>query len=378
LSQQVERTQPTQIPDGRNIDLSLGVLSGEASGQLVRSEEAAWKHFPRRTEEHGADGTFDSTELTYYDLPVIKKSVWTADIPLYYFTGGLAGAAAVIGAAASLLSKKDDLKQLADFARTLAFSGSIVGSVFLIHDLGRPSRFLFMLRVFRPTSPMNLGTWFFSGFSAAASTTWAASRGWLPKILDKPSYAVAGLFGMALSGYTAVLIANTAVPLWQGAYRTLPFLFVASSAASAGAALEFTTLGERGKRIVEHFAGLAEIAELAAGVALEYEVGRSPRAIRPLKEGITGALWQAARVCTTISLGIWGFSRSTTRSRRTAAVFSLAGALLLKFAIHEGGKKSAEDPRATFDQQRRGLGGMEVSGVASKAEPPGVRSIAAD
>src|SRR5438093_10671138 len=39
-----------------------------------------------------------SPDTGYYGIPLLKKPAWTWEIPLYFFTGGTAGAAAVVGA----------------------------------------------------------------------------------------------------------------------------------------------------------------------------------------------------------------------------------------------------------------------------------------
>ena len=51
------------------------------------------------------------------------------------------------------------LPRLRRRCRRLSLVSIIVGTAALIADLGRPSRFFNMLRVFRPTSPMSMGSW---------------------------------------------------------------------------------------------------------------------------------------------------------------------------------------------------------------------------
>ena len=87
-----------------------------------------------------------------------------------------------------------------------------------------------MLRVFRPTSPMSMGAWLLATMAPLAGASALLSRG------PKPIRAVgdvaglgATLVGMPFTGYTAVLIANTAVPVWQSARKALPALFITSS-----------------------------------------------------------------------------------------------------------------------------------------------------
>src|SRR5918912_3378961 len=95
---------------------------------------------------------------TYYDRPVLKEPVWIWAVPAYFYVGGVAGAAATLGAVTAL-SRDDDLEVLARRCRALAAGGTVAGSALLVYDLGRPERFLNMLRVFRPSSPLNVGSW---------------------------------------------------------------------------------------------------------------------------------------------------------------------------------------------------------------------------
>ncbi|MBA3915312.1 MAG: polysulfide reductase NrfD, partial [Acidobacteriales bacterium] len=109
-----------------------------------------------------------SPETGYYGIPLLKEPSWTWEIPLYFFVGGAAGAAAVMGAVASYLGAD---RQLVRHARWIAVAGSLISPPLLIADLGKPQRFLAMLRVFKPQSPMSVGVWTLMGFSTAAAAT---------------------------------------------------------------------------------------------------------------------------------------------------------------------------------------------------------------
>src|SRR5205823_5368847 len=116
----------------------------------------------------GAPFPVASPETGYYGIPLLKEPAWTWEIPLYFFVGGAAGAAAVVGAIGDYTGA--DRKLVRD-ARWIAAAGSVLSPALLIGDLGRPSRFLNMLRVFKPQSPMSVGAWTLVGFSAGASAT---------------------------------------------------------------------------------------------------------------------------------------------------------------------------------------------------------------
>jgi hypothetical protein len=106
--------------------------------------------------------TVPAAEFTsYYNLPVINKPVWASpDIPVYLFLGGLAGAASLLGAGAQATGRS----ALGRVSKAGAFSAGVLSLVGLVHNLGRPSRFLNMLRVFKVTSPMNVGSWILAGY----------------------------------------------------------------------------------------------------------------------------------------------------------------------------------------------------------------------
>ena len=120
--------------------------------------------------EATSDSSGRAESLTYYDLPVLKEPVWIWAVPTYFAVGGAAGAALVLGAAAQLVDR-DGLADLIRWSRRIGAAGSAVGAALLVVDLGRPGRFLNMLRVFRPTSPLNLGSWVLAGASGTSAAT---------------------------------------------------------------------------------------------------------------------------------------------------------------------------------------------------------------
>ncbi|HZX96198.1 MAG TPA: NrfD/PsrC family molybdoenzyme membrane anchor subunit [Myxococcales bacterium] len=335
-----ELVQPRPT-DGRNIDPALGELRGEGAQQTVATLDEA-----RPFETRPARGEATAETDSYYGLPLLKETVWKWAIPTYFYVGGLAGASAAV-AAASLLRRRS-LVHIGRAGRLIAVGGAMASAALLIQDLGIRKRFIYMLRVFRPTSPMNLGSWLLTAFGGAATASLLPGR-----IGDAVSVA-AGVLGLPLTSYTGVLLANTAVPLWQQARTTLPPVFVASAAASAAGALEMLPLRPREQRVVRRMAVAGKLAELLNDIALEHEVGRVERVALPLHRGISGALWRAAKACKTASLILSLFPRKPRWGWIAAGVLGNLGALATRFAIFEGGKASARDPHATVEMQRAG------------------------
>jgi formate-dependent nitrite reductase membrane component NrfD len=282
---------------------------------------------------------------SYYGRPVIKEPVWQPEIPFYFFTGGLGGAGAVLSLAAELAGNK----KLARTARFVAVTGDNISPLLLISDLGRPERFLNMLRVFKVTSPMSVGSWVLV-FSGGASTTAAALE-----ILDKwkplklAAEAVAALFGPALATYTATLVADTAVPVWHEARHELPFIFGASAAASAASACTLV-MHPKDAGPARRLAIGGVIAENAITLAMEKRLGMLAE---PYHKGTSGKLAWAAKATTSVGAAL--LAKSGRRNRKGAVAGSalvLTGEVLLRWAVFKAGFESARDPKYTIVPQR--------------------------
>ncbi len=364
-----DREKLDATEDGRNVDPAWGTLSGEGAAIEVETPGEAYPLRRHLTEE--VPSHFSQWGPTYYDQPALKAPVWIWTVPAYFWVGGATGAILAIGAAADRLSPRRH-RALVRWCRRLGASGTIVSAGLLIADLGRPARFLNMLRVFRPTSPMSVGAWLLAATGGAASAWWLL--GDAPGVLGsvgKASGTAAGVLGPPLAGYTAVLLTNTAVPFWADMHRSLPAAFVASAVVSATGVLELVPLPERDARIVRRFGVIGKLAALVAERFVEREVSRHDRVARPLHEGVTSGLWRASTVLTAVSLGLTlgdralahaagrkpGGRHARVRRLQGAArvVGGLCGALgsmALRWAVFQGGKRSARDPRAVFEPQR--------------------------
>lgn len=294
-------------------------------------------------------------ETTYYGVPLLKPSVWSLDIPIYYFLGGTGGAALTLGAAIQLCSRqrRRHLRRVSAICHWTGIIGSSAGAVFLIHDLGRPSRFLYMMRVFRPTSPMNMGVWILGGAAPTAIATGLLLHrpGILGKLAECTGY-LSGIFGAALAGYTGVLVANTAIPIWQESRRWLPVLFVASSAASAASVIELVS-GDQSTRAVTRLFGTAgRLAEIAAARKVEQTASVIPKVAEPFRQGAPAMIWKAAAALTAASLVVSLLPLKSPKKAKAAGLLGAAGSLCLRFAVHYLSIASARDPQATFDHQR--------------------------
>lgn len=280
----------------------------------------------------------------YYGRPVIKEPAWIWAVPAYFYAGGAAGAAAVLGEVAELVDRRR-YSVLGRRCRMISLAGTSIGSALLILDLGRPERFLNMLRVFRPTSALNMGSWVLvaAGVTASGSLLFPRSR------LLALATAIAGL---PEAGYTAVVLADTAVPLWQGTRKTLPPLFVASSAASAAGLLEMAPPDPDSRRAVKAFGSVARILELGAMRAVEKEASAVERVGRPLSLGLSGALWKSAQIAGIAGLVLSLLPGDGRLKRWGAGVLGIGGGLAGRFAVFHAGFASARDSQATFEQQR--------------------------
>lgn len=331
----------------RGVDLELGRLEGEGA-QLAtrRGSEAHPVPLPAQLPIGDEDGP------SYYGLPLLHEPVWRPFVPLYYWLGGGAGAAALLSLTAGTLGGRP-LARLARRARQLALAGDVVGSALLVADLGRPTRFLNMLRVFRPSSPMSVGSWVLSTSGAAntAAVLFHGRRGFWGA-LGKLGGVVGGLLGMPLAGYTAVLVANTAVPVWLATRRSLPIVFMSSGVATAGCALSLVARTRPERRVATTFTVVGQLAELAATAAMHVESGAVERVGRPLRRGRSGALFGAAALLTTASL-VTALVARRRPAHAVGAVLGLAGTLAIRLGVHAAGKASARDPHASFAQQRQ-------------------------
>ncbi len=320
-------------------------LQAEKRGQLqVVSRRPAGAPFPQASPEHG-----------YYGIPLLKQPPWTWEIPLYFFVGGAAGAAAVIGAIADYTGAD---RELVKHARWIAAAGSVISPALLISDLGRPERFLAMLRVFKPQSPMSVGVWTLLGFSSGAAAT--AFAGFLRdrygpslplSVLENAGQAASLAFGLPFSNYTGVLIGATAIPVWNRNAGDLPLHFAASGVGAAVGILEL--MGHRKSRALQALGLGAAIFETWEGLRIE---GRSHPALDPLKHGASGWITRAGGALSgpipTVlrAASLFGSEKRASSLRRWAALSSIAGSLITRVAWMHAGHVSARNWKLPLEE----------------------------
>ena len=314
----------------------------------------------------------DATFTSYYGRPVVKAAPWEAAIPLYLFMGGIAGGSSLLGAGADLSGRP----ALARGARIGAAGAITVSLLALVADLGRPERFLNMLRVFKPTSPMSVGTWLLTAYGPGAVIAGAAEVakllpvrfGFLSTVLEvaaRPAGLAAAAFAPGVASYTAVLLTNTSTPAWHDAHRELPFVFVGSAAAaSGGLGMLVAPVAEAGPARLFAIAGA--VAELAVEHRMEHTMGLSAET---LHLGTPGRLMTASKALT--AAGALGAALFGGRSRAGAAVSGLmllAGSACTRFGVFEAGQHSAQDPKYTVIPQRERLDKRRAAAGAGPAE----------
>lgn len=297
-----------------------------------------------------------ATFTSYYGRPVVKASPWENDIPAYFFLGGLAAGSSLLAAGADMRK----LPELCRAARIAALVGGALGTAALIHDLGRPTRFLNMLRTAKPTSPMSVGTWVLAAFGPAASLAGAAEIARMvplrvpiaSRMLEagaRPAGLLAAALAPELASYTGVLLSDTATPAWHSAGRELPFVFVASAAAAAGGLAMVATRVDQAAPARRMAAGGAAVA-LVMEQLMERSMGLSAETLHSGKAKRFMDTSRALTVAGAVGTVVFG-----GRSRGGAAIAGaalVAGSLCTRFAVFEAGQASARDPRYTVIPQR--------------------------
>ena len=284
----------------------------------------------------------------YYGLPIIHSPVWTWQIGAYFFIGGAAGMSGVLAFAALIGGQPIALVRA---ALRIALAGAVLSPILLIWDLGRPTRFLNMLRVFKWRSAMSVGVWTLIAFSAFAGSSFLTLEVWPADATTTIGSSVlvvlvggTALTGAVLATYTGVLLGVTAVPAWASHHRLLPVHFGVVALGSAAALLEL--MGFRAAPLSA--IGIAASAiEIAIGGFVELRRRRAEG--RSLREGVPGWLLRSSGALTgpvSLVLRLAGLIAAAAACFVIGAIFSRYGWLL-------AGRASARDPEETLNAQRR-------------------------
>lgn len=314
------------------------------------------------------------TQDGYYGIPVIHKPHWKWLIIWYFYLGGISGASYALANIAQL-ARAPDADRIARAGRYISLAALLPSPALLILDLGRPEKFHHMLRVVNFRSPMSLGTWILSAFGVfcglsavrqAVRDGFLGTAGSLPRLLsslpDRTIGAVGIVPALLTSGYTGVLLAATAVPLWTKNHLLMGPLFLASSLSNATAAITLAlSLRRDTPRSTLHRLERLDILSLGAelGLLLLNQVRLGPVLRRPLRTGAVGRVYRFGVLGGGISLPLALQLSSLRRghaSRGTTALTSslvLLGGFAFRYVIVMAGHTSADDPQATFALARK-------------------------
>jgi formate-dependent nitrite reductase membrane component NrfD len=297
----------------------------------------------------------------YYGVPMLKRPLWRWEVALYFFLEGISAGNSLLATMADLFADREYEEMIAT-ARYLSLVTLLPCPPLLIADLGRPERFHHMLRMWKPSSPMNTGAWALSGYSLPVGllavkqlTGDGPLSGVNPLkkaaqlVPSRPLGAIGLPFTLTMLSYPGVLLSTTSTPIWSR-NRFLGALFACSSVNSAAAALSLLLLvrGKSDCKAVERLEKFRIVSTLCEAATLGSYVVSSRDATQPLTSGrYSKHFWLGA---VGAGLVLPTLLRLTTpkspKPRRISTIFrsalSLAGALALKWAVVHAGRTSAE------------------------------------
>ena len=322
--------------------------------RLHPAAHAAPQHGVQSTKESAAPNLRSGVGgETYYGMQAVKPTPFGWHVGVYLTLSGLAGASQIIAAIAQRFGARR-MRPVVRNGRYLAFAGATIGPLLLMRDLKTPRRWYNMLRIFRKTSPMSIGSYVLSAFGAASSATafgeWFQGRGasgGLARVAELPAAAA----GVGMLTYTGALLSSTSTPLWAAESPWLSARFAASGIASGAAALA----------LCEQLAGRSANARVLDAVAVSatatYAVlshasqrqAENAGVAEPLKEGPHGTLYRiGSALSIPVPLACHALSLISGRRSRAlsiaAAVCVLAGTALTRYSYLEAGKASAKRP----------------------------------
>jgi formate-dependent nitrite reductase membrane component NrfD len=301
-------------------------------------------------------------DKNYYGIPPIKHAHWTWQIPIYFWIGGLGAGAHMFSTVAQLLGHEDEALQRA--SRYTVLVTMILSPVLLIWDLGRPERFLNMMRVIKLRSPMSVQSWsllVFGNLSGLVATRQAAEDGLLGNnvlsrllirtVPDRLLSVLALPVGLNVGSNTGNLLSATSVPIWARNWLFMGPVFLASGLSTAlswlSLVLRLTRSGEEKTLRVLHRAEKATILIEAALVAAS--LARMGRWSKPLFSKEVAPLFVGGTlICGILAPFMLLSGRESRPKSLLASLLALSGGLMFRFAMIRGGRISADDPEAYF------------------------------
>ena len=195
-------------------------------------------------------GDKDNGDPAYYDISPLQSPVWENDIGVYFFLGGLSSSAFSIARLADRFGC-GKLRPATQWGTLIAAAAALPCAPLLIKDLGDRSRFHHMLRIWKPKSPMNLGSWTLTAYTliggiAALRELLRTLRHDAPlagaaQVADETAGALTDAvgvpLGLLLAGYTGILLSTTSTPLWSR-NSWIGALFSASAVGSGASAVK--------------------------------------------------------------------------------------------------------------------------------------------
>ena len=334
-----------------DVALQRGNWADAAWSYLFKGDTGYAGAEPAPGQVAAANRRMRTSEMPQIHGPFIKAPVWTWEVPLYFWFGGMAAGSSFVALACDLAG---DRKSAAT-ARKVALAALLPSPPLLIADLGRPGRFLNMLRIFKPRSPMNTGAWALSVFGALGTAAVGADVLGRRDAASRIGAANA-VVGGYLGSYTGVLLATTAVPVWARSRLYLGPIFVATAAATGAAATRLVLVtrglppGHPTRIALGNLETGAMLAELALSLINERRLGR---AAGVLHEGRAGRLFTIAKRAVASGLAL-RLVRAPLgpRAHHVASVLYLGGGLLFRYAWVEAGRASANDHEAVAGMAR--------------------------
>jgi formate-dependent nitrite reductase membrane component NrfD len=315
-------------------------------------------------------------EPTYYDRPVLKEPVWHWEIVWYFFFGGLAAGCYIIATIAALFGSRED-RAVVRTGYYLSLLALLPCPPLLIKDLGRPERFLHMLRMFKVKSPMSMGTWSVVTFSAFCGITaiiqgardgllgrWGGAR--LLAALPQSLLALPGIgAGFFLGSYTGVLLTATSVPVWSRS-KLLGGIFLSSALSTSSALISFvlrlTNASSTSLHKLERLEWAAMLIEITGVLAFLRGSGRAARPLvgsGPDEHGMTfwrfffGTGLVLPWLLQTLSLLLSRRGRSIGTGGLLISILVLVGGYFLRRTMIEAGHTSSKDARTTLWNARQ-------------------------